>query len=49
MTDENQWLDVTRRSSLKEAEQAIDDSIAHYASKVEFAEGPKVVKTFEKE
>ena len=47
--DKDKWVDVTRRSSLEDAEQAIDDSISHYVSKIEFAEGPKVVKTFEKE
>ncbi len=49
MTDKDDWVDVTRRASLEEAEQAIDDSVSHYESKVEFANGPKVVKTFEKE
>lgn len=47
--DKDRWVDVTRRSSLEDAEEAIDESIAHYVSKLEFAEGPKVVKTFEKE
>ena len=41
-----QWVDVTRRTTIEEAEQAIDDSIAHYRKKLKFAEGPKVVKTF---
>jgi hypothetical protein len=49
MKDKDRWVDVTRRSSLEDAEEAIDESIAHYVSKLEFAEGPKVVKTFEKE
>ena len=40
------WHDITRRETLEGAEQAIDSSIAHYAKKLEFANGPKVVKTF---
>ena len=40
------WIDVTRRETLEGAEQAIDSSVAHYAKKIEFANGPKVVKTF---
>ena len=38
--------DVTRRETLEGAEQAIDSSIEHYAKKLEFINGPKVVKTF---
>jgi hypothetical protein len=41
------WNDVTRRETLEGAEQAIDSSIAHYAKKLEYVNGPKVVKTFE--
>ena len=44
--DEDTWIDVTRRETLEGAEQAIDSSIAHYAKKIEFLKGPKVVKTF---
>ena len=44
--DEN-WVDVTRRETMDGAEAAIDSSIAHYNKKLEFANGPKVVKTFE--
>ncbi len=44
--DEN-WVDVTRRETLEGAEQAIDASIDHYTKKLEFVNGPKVVKTFE--
>ena len=44
--DEN-WVDVTRRETMDGAEQAIDSSIEHYSKKLEFANGPKVVKTFE--
>lgn len=45
--DEERWVDVTRRETIEGAEAAIDGSIEHYAKKVEFANGPKVVKTFE--
>ena len=45
--DEDEWIDVTRRETIAGAEQAIDASIEHYAKKLEFLEGPKVVKTFE--
>ena len=41
------WKDVTRRGTLDEAEAAIDVSVNHYQTKLEFAKGPKVVKTFE--
>ena len=40
------WYDVTRRETIKGAEAAIDGSIEHYAKKVDFLKGPKVVKTF---
>jgi hypothetical protein len=40
------WVDVTRRETLEGAEQAIDASIEHYTKKLEFVNGPKVVKTF---
>ena len=43
---EDAWIDVTRRETLEGAEQAIDASISHYAKKLEFIKGPKVVKTF---
>jgi len=45
--DEDTWIDVTRRETIEGAEQAIDSSVAHYAKKIEFLNGPKVVKTFE--
>ena len=45
--DENEWIDVTRRETISGAEQAIDASIEHYVKKLEFLQGPKVVKTFE--
>ena len=44
--DEDTWIDVTRRETVEGAEQAIDSSVAHYAKKVDFLKGPKVVKTF---
>ena len=43
---EDRWLDVTRRETIDGAETAIDGSIEHYAKKVDFLKGPKVVKTF---
>ena len=43
---EDTWIDVTRRETLEGAEAAIDGSVAHYAKKVDFVKGPKVVKTF---
>ena len=45
--DSDDWIDVTRRETIDGAEQAIDASIEHYAKKLEFTKGPKVVKTFE--
>ena len=44
--DEDTWIDVTRRETIEGAEAAIDSSVAHYAKKIEFLNGPKVVKTF---
>ena len=41
------WHDVTRRETIEGAESAIDGSVEHYAKKVDFLKGPKVVKTFE--
>ena len=41
------WHDITRRETIESAEAAIDGSIEHYNKKLEFAQGPKVVKTFE--
>ena len=46
LKDEEYWIDVTRRETIEGAEAAIDGSIEHYAKKVEFANGPKVIKTF---
>ena len=40
------WIDVTRRETIEAAENAIDASVEHYKKKVEFSQGPVVVKTF---
>ena len=45
--DKETWIDVTRRETMDGAEAAIDGSIEHYSKKLEFLQGPKVVKTFE--
>ena len=45
--DPEVWIDVTRRETIAGAEQAIDASVEHYAKKLEFTKGPKVIKTFE--
>ena len=44
--EDDTWHDVTRRETIEGAEQAIDGSVEHYAKKVDFLKGPKVVKTF---
>jgi|TARA_R110000803_G_scaffold99110_1_gene167163 SRSO17 transposase len=44
--EKDTWHDVTRRETLEGAEQAIDLSVEHYAKKLEFMNGPKIVKTF---
>ena len=44
---DGEWVDVTRRETIESAEKAIDGSIEHYQKQLEFANGPKVVKTFE--
>ena len=46
LKNQNVWNDVTRRETLKQAEDAIDETVAYYSKKVEFLNGPKVVKTF---
>jgi hypothetical protein len=43
---EDNWTDVTRRETIEGAEQAIDASVEHYSKKLEFVNGPKIVKTF---
>ena len=40
------WHDVTRRETIEAAEAAIDASIEHYKKRLDYAKGPKVVKTF---
>jgi hypothetical protein len=44
--DCDKWTPVTRRETIESAEAAIDGSIEHYNKRLEFAKGPKVVKTF---
>mgnify|MGYP000045901652 FL=1 len=46
LQDEEKWIDVTRRETMQAAETAIDKTVEHYQKKVEFLNGPKVVKTF---
>mgnify|MGYP000748882068 CR=1 FL=1 len=41
-----EWMDVTRRETLEGAEEAVNASVQHYEKKIEFLNGPKVVKTF---
>jgi len=41
-----EWMDVTRRETLEGAESAVNASVEHYKKKIEFLNGPKVVKTF---
>lgn len=48
MLNEDVWIDVTRRSTINGAEDTINSAIAHYLERLEFAKGPKVVKTFKK-
>ncbi len=45
---EDGWVDVTRRETIDACETAIDKSIEHYKRKLDFADGPKVIKTFNK-
>ena len=46
LSEEEKWIDVTRRETLESCEAAIAGSISHYSKKLEFLKGPKVVKTF---
>ena len=46
LREEDTWKDVTRRETMEAAETSIDKTIEHYKKKVEFLNGPKVVKTF---
>jgi len=43
---EDQWVAITRRTTIAGAEEAIDSSIEHYKRRLEFANGPKVVRTY---
>jgi len=45
---EGKWVDTTRRETQQGAEAAIDASIEHYKKRLSFANGPVVVKTFDK-
>jgi hypothetical protein len=47
VTPDGEWVDVTRRKTTNEAEIAINSSIAYYNKKLEFLNGPKVIKTFD--
>lgn len=47
--NQDSWEDITRRETIEGAEAAIDGSIEYYQKKLDFIDGPKVVKTFEKE
>ena len=42
------WIDTTRRETLEGAEAAVDASIEHYKKRLAYANGPVVVKTFDK-
>ena len=46
LLNEETWKDVTRRETMEAAETSIDKTIEHYKKKLEFMNGPKVVKTF---
>ena len=46
LKEQDTWIDVTRRETIERAEAAIDSTVEHYAKKMEFLNGPKVVKTF---
>jgi len=45
---DGEWIDTTRRETVQGAEAAIDASIEHYKKKLAYANGPVVVKTFDK-
>lgn len=46
LVEDETWKDITRRETVEAAEAAIDNSVAHYLKKLEYAKGPVVVKTF---
>jgi hypothetical protein len=41
------WKDVTRRETLEGCIAAVEASVEYYQKRLEFAKGPKVVKTFD--
>tara|TARA_B100000287_G_scaffold210202_1_gene198369 strand:- start:2521 stop:2814 length:294 start_codon:yes stop_codon:yes gene_type:complete len=45
-SNSEEWVDVTRRETLEGAEAAVESSVEHFAKKLEYIKGPKVVKTF---
>jgi hypothetical protein len=47
-SNEDTYCAMTRRLNLESAEEAIDETVNHYTKKLEFLDGPKVVKTFKK-
>lgn len=47
-SNDDAYCAMTRRMTLNAAEEAIDETVAHYQKKLEFLDGPKVVKTFKK-
>jgi hypothetical protein len=47
--DDDSWKDITRRETIEGAEAAIDGSIQYYQKKLDYIDGPKVIKTFDKE
>ena len=47
--NDGQWTDVTRRETIEGTERAIDSSIEYYKKRLKLAEGPVVVKTFNKD
>ena len=46
LREEGAWKGVTRRETMEAAETSMDKTIEHYKKKLEFVDGPKVVKTF---
>lgn len=45
--EEGSWDAITRRTTISGAEEAINGSIEHYKKRLEFVDGPKVIRTFE--
>jgi len=47
LAEKKNWrITQSRRETIEGAEAAIDGSVEHYAKKIDFLKGPKVVKTF---